>query len=400
MTDDGSSDTGVGAGGDEVSGQPVTEDDIAAVLAMAGMDDVEISRARENGTLPLLAVESMILTEQRYDIDDVVRMTGIAADRIGPLWTALGFATPRPGERIFNETDVEHLQAVAELVVSGFADPEIIIQMTRMLGASMARIAALQAELVLTRGRARDFDADTALIWFGDRFGQVLEQVWRRHLQAAARARLSSPMDEAPVQAVGFADLVGFTALSQQIDSGALAAVVDRFESVAYATVADHGGRVVKMIGDEVMFTMEDPAAAAQCALDLSESYHDADDLSDVRVGVAYGTVIDRDGDLFGPPVNLASRMTSIAYPGSVLIDEDLHDLLEDHEDFTFRSMIPRRLKHIGLVRLYVLRDADDESTHRRERRERRRARIAELTQGLLPIGGDDEDDGDDRGEE
>ena len=115
---------------------------------------------------------------------------------------------------------------------------------------------------------------------------------------------------------------------------------------------------------------------------------------------MAYGTVIDRDGDLFGPPVNLASRMTSIAYPGSVLIDEDLHDLLEDHEDFTFRSMIPRRLKHIGLVRLYVLRDADDESTHRRERRERRRARIAELTQGLLPIGGDDEDDGDDRGEE
>lgn len=393
MTDETSPDTVDDTGDDAVSDQPVTEDDIATVLALSGMDHVEIERARENGTLPLLAVESMILTEQRFDIDDVVRMTGISADRIGPLWTALGFATPRPGERIFNETDVEHLQAVAELVESGFADPEIIIQMTRMLGASMARIAALQAELVLTRGRARDFDADTALIWFGDRFGQVLEQVWRRHLQAAARARLSSPMEQAPVQAVGFADLVGFTALSQQIDSGALAAVVDRFESVAYATVAEHGGRVVKMIGDEVMFTMEDPAAAAQCALDLSESYHDADDLSDVRVGVAYGTVIDRDGDLFGPPVNLASRMTSIAYPGSVLIDEDLHDLLEDNDDFTFRSMLPRRLKHIGLVRLYVLREAGEETEHRRQRRERRRARIAELTQGLLPIGGDDDDD-------
>lgn len=246
---------------------------------------------------------------------------------------------------------------------------------------------------MLTRGRSRDFDANTALVWFGDRFGQVLEQVWRRHLQAAARARLSSPMDEAPIQAVGFADLVGFTALSQQIDSGALAAVVDRFESVAYATVAEHGGRVVKMIGDEVMFTMEDPTAAARCALDLSESYHDADDLSDVRVGVAYGTVIDREGDLFGPPVNLASRMTSIAYPGSVLVDEDLYELLRDNDDFSFRSMIPRRLKHIGLVRLHVLREAGEESQHRRERRERRRARIAELTQGLLPIGDDGEDD-------
>ena len=85
--------------------------------------------------------------------------------------------------------------------------------------------------------------------------------------------------------------------------------------------------------------------------------------------------------------------MTSIAYPGSVLIDEDLHDLLEDNDDFTFRSMLPRRLKHIGLVRLYVLREAGEETEHRRQRRERRRARIAELTQGLLPIGGDEDDD-------
>ncbi len=375
-------------------GSAVTAEDIAAVLALAGVSQEEIDRASAAGTLPLLAVEAMILTDQQFDIDDVQTETGISADRIAIFWGALGFATPRPGERIFNPTDVEHLRAVAELVDSGFADPEIIVQMTRMLGASMARIAALQAELVLSRGRARDFDADTALTWFGDRFGQVLEQVWRRHVQAAARARLSAPMGpEAPVQAVGFADLVGFTALSQQLDSGALAAVVDRFESVAYATVSGHGGRVVKMIGDEVMFTVDDPAAAAQCALDLAESYHDADDLSDVRVGVAHGTVIDREGDLFGPPVNLASRMTSIAYPGSVLVDEALHDLLRDNDQFSFRSMLPRRLKHIGLVRLHVLREAGGEDQHRRERRERRRARVAEMAQGIMPAGDDTSDE-------
>lgn len=379
-------------------GSAVTEDDLAAALALTGVGQPEIDRAREAGTLPLLAVETMILTDQRYDIDDVTTETGVSAERIASLWTALGFATPRPGERIFNPTDIDHLRAVADLVDSGFADPEIIIQMTRMMGASMARIAALQAELVLSRGRARDFDADTALIWFGDRFGQVLEQVWRRHIQAAARSRLSAPSGpEAPVQAVGFADLVGFTALSQQLDSGALAAVVDRFESVAYATVAEHGGRVVKMIGDEVMFTVENPVAAAHCALDLAESYHDADDLSDVRVGVAYGMVIDREGDLFGPPVNLASRMTSIAYPGSVLVDEQLYDLLQGDDDFSFRSMIPRRLKHIGLVRLHVLRGAGEQEQHRRERRDRRRARVVELTAGLLPAGSDDDEEESDR---
>ncbi len=369
----------------------VSESDIAAGLALSGVSQTDIDRAVEAGTLPLLAVETMILTGQRFDIDDVAAETGIGASRIVSLWTALGFATPRPGERIFNETDLEHLHAVAGLVDSGFADPEIVIQLTRMLGASMARIASLQAELVLSRGRSRDFDADTALVWFGDRFGQVLEQVWRRHLQAAARARLSAPIGpESPVQAVGFADLVGFTALSQQLDSGALAAVVDRFESVAYATVAAHGGRVVKMIGDEVMFTVDDPASAALCALDLAESYHDADDLSDVRVGVAYGTVIDREGDLFGPPVNLASRMTSIAYPGSVLVDEALHDLLADHEGFSYRAMLPRRLKHIGMVRLFVLRESGEEDRHRRQRRERRRARVAEMTVGMRPGSDDD----------
>lgn len=366
---------------------------IIAALRDAGVSDVELGRAIEAGTLPLLAVESMILPDQHLDIDDVAEQTGIPAERIASLWGALGFATPRPGEKIFTETDVEHLQSVAGLADSGFASREVIVQITRMLGASMARMAAIQAELVLSRGRARDFDADTALVWFGETFGEVLEQVWRRHLQAAARARLSAPIDdESPSQAVGFADLVGFTALSQQLESRALAEVVDRFESVAFGTVSSHGGRVVKMIGDEVMFTVDDPVAAAQCALDLAESYHDADDLSDVRVGVAYGTVIDREGDLFGPPVNLASRMTGIAYPGSVLIDDDLHELLQDHVEFTFRSMIPRRLKHIGLVRLHVLREAGEEDQHRRERRERRRARVAELTQGLLP-GGDDEDD-------
>ncbi|MDE0801869.1 MAG: adenylate/guanylate cyclase domain-containing protein [Acidimicrobiales bacterium] len=367
---------------------------IIAALRRAGVSDVDLGQAIEAGTLPLLAVESMILPDQRFDIDDVAERSGIPADRVATLWGALGFATPRPGENIFNETDVAQLKSVAELADSGFASREVIIQITRMLGASMARVAAIQAELVLSRGRARDFDADTALVWFGETFGEVLEQVWRRHMQAAARARLSTPVDdEAPSQAVGFADLVGFTALSQQLESHSLADVVDRFESVAYGTVGRHGGRVVKMIGDEVMFTVEDPVAAARCALDLAESYHDADDLSDVRVGVAYGTVIDRQGDLFGPPVNLASRMTAIAYPGSVLIDDDLQGLLEEHEEFSFRSMIPRRLKNIGLVRLHVLREAGEQEQHRRERRERRRARVVELTQGLLPGGGDDDGD-------
>ncbi|MDZ7675841.1 MAG: adenylate/guanylate cyclase domain-containing protein [Acidimicrobiales bacterium] len=369
----------------------VGDADRAEMLRLAGVTESEIERATADGTLGLRAIEAMILTDLHHDIDDIVRETGLATDRLRSLWGNLGFAEPRPGEQIFNDTDVELLRDVAELIDSDVADADVVIQLTRIIGASMARIANLQADLVVSSQAEDDEVAGTGLLWFGDMFGLVLEQVWRRHLQAAVRARLSSPVEadsETADQAVGFADLVGFTAMSQQLDASTLAGVVDRFESVAYATVNEHGGRVVKMIGDEVMFAIDDPVAAAHCAVDLAESYHEADDLSDVRVGVAHGPVIDRDGDLFGPTVNLASRMTGIAYPGSVLVDERLRQLIENEGDpgeLVFRAMRPRRLKHLGLVRVHVLRRADEDDARRRERRERRRARVVELTQGLLP---------------
>ena len=374
------------------------------LLRDAGVSEHDIAEAAEAGLLPLLAVEASALTDLRHDVDDVAERTGLDVDRICVIFTALGFPVPQPGERIFNDTDIERFREVAALVDSRLADPEVVIQMTRVLGSSLARIANAQVELLATRDDAGELAVTEGADWFGDAFGQVLVQVWRRHLQHAARARLtgrlgSEPFDEAPPQTVGFADLVGFTALSQQLDSGSLAGVVDRFEAVAYATVGAHGGRVVKMIGDEVMFAIDDPVAAADCALALAESYHEADDLSDVRVGLAHGVAIDRDGDLFGPPVNLASRITAIAYPGTVVVDDAVQEALEGHDEFVCRAMLPRRLKNIGLVRLHVLRRAG-ETGGRVERRQRRRARVTELignavTTGSEVVGGlgSDEDE-------
>ena len=148
-------------------------------------------------------------------------------------------------------------------------------------------------------------------------FPAVLEQVWRRHLQVAARRRLlRGDAEDGPGQVVGFADLVGFTALAQQVTDEELAEVVDQFERLAYDVVVAGGGRVVKMIGDEVMFLVDDPVFAAEIALGLAEASRDAAELSDVRVGLAVGPVIEREGDAFGATVNLASRATAIAYPG------------------------------------------------------------------------------------
>jgi adenylate cyclase len=189
-----------------------------------------------------------------------------------------------------------------------------------------------------------------------------LAQVWRRHLEAAARRRLlrSDAGGGSAGLVVGFADLVGFTALAQQVSDAELTEVVDQFERLAYDVVVAGGGHVVKMIGDEVMFIVDDPVVAAEIALGLADASRDAAELSDVRVGLALGPVVEREGDAYGPTVNLASRATAIAYPGTVVVSPDLRAVLEDHDQFGFTSMRPRFLKNIGRVSLSVLRHGDD----------------------------------------
>jgi len=112
----------------------------------------------------------------------------------------------------------------------------------------------------------------------------------------------------------------------------------------------------VKMIGDEVMFTVDSPVAAAEIGLALVEGTRGADELSDLRVGLAHGPLLEREGDLYGPVVNVASRITSIAFPGSIVVGHAMYDHLVDRPEYRLRSMRPRYLKDIGRVPLWVLR--------------------------------------------
>jgi adenylate cyclase len=138
------------------------------------------------------------------------------------------------------------------------------------------------------------------------------------------------------------------------------------------------------MIGDEVMFEIADVAAAVELALDLADAYHDDESVSDVRVGVAYGGVLSREGDLFGTTVNLASRIVSIAYPGSVVVAGDVHDAVGDDERFAFKSLRTRYLKDIGRVQLYAVRRAGDTSEGFAERARRRRGAVRDAVADLV----------------
>lgn len=368
-------------GGGRRKGQTVQE-----VLAEGGVPAEDIETARDRGTLELLAVERLLIPdEKKYSLEQASTDLGFDRQQLQHFWRALGFPDPKPDELVFTDTDVTNFRLVKHLLDSGVVAPDQALQMTRVIGSSLSRIATAQVDAIADQVlKGGDDDGDPEQHEFAQRAGivfdllpQVMDYVWRRHLQADARKRLSrEPASERAGVAVGFADLVGFTALSQQVPDDELARLVDRFEAIAYDTVSSHNGRVVKMIGDEVMFTTTDTREAVEIGLALAETFKEDEALSDVRVGVACGPVLEREGDLYGPVVNLASRIVGIAYPGSVVVGPDVHESLSDDGTLRFKALRSHTLKDIGKVRPWTVRRAGtDEDTLEAARRRRESAR-------------------------
>jgi len=356
----------------EPGGGPRTMHELVASL---GLPQGDVERAAADGTLGLLAISPFIFPgESLYTQAEAMERSGVGPDA-ARYWRALGFPDPQPGEKAFTQADVDLLRVVKQLVDIGLVERDVALQMARVIGSSMARIAAAQVDAIEahidadgpdTTWSARIADTDPAVLRAGmlqTTMPKILEYAWRRHMQAAARRRMirdAGVEGGSPNMAVGFADLVGFTALSQQLDDHALAAVVERFERTAYDIVNARGGRVVKMIGDEVLFAVEDPAVAVEIGLALAAAYHDDDVMSDVRVGIACGPVLEREGDVFGPTVNLASRIVNIAYEGSVVVGAAVHDALTDEPGLQWKHLRTRHLKGVGRVQLWAARASDD----------------------------------------
>lgn len=406
------SDPGAPSGGGEPRASTrIRADELRAVLRAFGAPEAEIAEAEAGGNLILLAIDKLALTEPlAYDVVEACERTGLPDDELRHIWRSLGFPDPPPGELAFTETDVRNMAAVARLLHGGAVTPAVAYGITRVVGSSMARITSALLDAVVARATevyeasAGTGEEEAAIVELASEaqgvlplFPEILEQVWRRHLQATARRRLLRADDaDDHGMVVGFADLVGFTALAQQVTEEELAEVVDRFEHLAYDVVVTGGGRVVKMIGDEVMFLVEDPVAAAEIALGLVEGSRRADELSEVRVGLAIGPVLEREGDAYGTTVNLASRATNIAYPGTVVVAPELREVLESEPDFQFRNMRPRFLKHIGRVSLSVLRHRSDPPETLREVLDDRRRYVRDRLAAALGEGADEEADGTD----
>jgi adenylate cyclase len=293
----------------------------------------------------------------RYTAKDAAARAGIDPVLASRLWVALGFPMAPADEPIYTDEDVEALRYAGELVASGSVEADLLVQLTRTMASSIARIAEAQLEVAVDR--ARRFGAPEPVLVdqeVVDRTPWLLGYIWRRHAAAAFGRAVESAGHETLSLAVGFADLVGFTAMAQELSEPDLADVVSRFESLAHDTVVQLGGRVVKMIGDEVMFSVDNARAGVEIALSLVDAYGDDALLQDVRAGVAWGDALQLQGDLYGPPVNLAHRIVGIARPRSVVVSESVHDALADDPAFEWRSLRPRTFKGIGRVPVWRVR--------------------------------------------
>ena len=293
---------------------------------------------------------------RRWRRREVARAVGVSLLSARKLWRALGFANVTDADVAFTDSDAEALGRVVGLVREGLIDEPTAIAMARALGQTTDRLVswhteALMEHLAATEGETDPEQAVRHIEAMCTQMEQLLIYSWRRQL-AAAVARIAETPDGAGtssnVLTVGFADLVSYTRLSQRLEQRELGMLVQRFEGLASDVVTAGNGRVIKTVGDEVLFTADDPVSGAVIALSLSEAMAVDEIVPDVRVGLAHGTVLRSLGDVYGPTVNLASRLTSLAQPGTVITDPETGAALALNDDLVLVPQRARQLRGIG----------------------------------------------------
>ncbi|MGH1563426.1 adenylate/guanylate cyclase domain-containing protein [Mumia sp. DW29H23] len=296
-----------------------------------------------------------------FTSDEIAAAAGVPYEEARRLWRALGFPDSADS-KAFVPADLDALKTVRAVVGSGVIDDDTVVRLTRALGTTMSRLADWQVSTLAEVLERRGENGDDRLPWprsgravaeaMGPVFERLLVYAWRRHLAASATRAEALAADEEDVLrmvvTVGFADLVAFTKLSNGLDDDGLADLVEEFETRCIDVVTEGGGRPIKTLGDSVLYVAETPEVAADIAFAIVAEIGGDKDLPDVRVGLGTGPVISRLGDVYGPPVNLAARLTGVARRNRVIIDGATAQGLSDR--FETRAMAQRNLRGFGNV--------------------------------------------------
>ena len=310
---------------------------------------------------------------------EISREAAVSIMSARKLWHALGFQIVDDEEVMFTEADLDALVRVSNLIRDNDLDEDMALAMARAFARTSDRLAVWQTQLVAEYLTPDEQEAEIGekdarsvpdrgvaeasaalLVDLVDQLEPLMVYVWRRHLTSAITRMLADARDtdhdpSAPLRVVGFADLVNFTSLVRRMTERQLGVLVQRFEELASDVVTTHGGRVIKTVGDEVLFVHADANAAAAIGLDLVDAMGEDDLLPDVRVGMASGKVISRLGDVFGTTVNRASRLTAVTPPGRVFVDDEVARALATLSGFSMVEQRRRHLRGIGTITPFEL---------------------------------------------
>jgi adenylate cyclase len=337
-----------------------------------GLSLEELRAAVEEDRLVLLPAELELTGEQNYTLEELAERTGLDSDFVNSLALALGLPRPGPEDRMLDEGTIEAAETIKAFLDAGVSQ-DAVLEVTRVAGEGMSNVAQAvsrhAAELLIEPG-------DTELD-LGRRFAQAVADfvpraeplhqfLLRAHLREQVREGIvtrteleSGQLGGSREVAIAFADLEGFTRLGERIPPDEIGRVANRLAELA-TSVAEPPVRLVKTIGDAAMLACYDVPALLSASHTLVKTAEDEedDDFPRLSAGLTHGHAVARNGDWYGAPVNLASRITSVARSGTVVVTAEVRE--RAGEGFDFSPLAPRKLKGVkGPVRLWRARPAD-----------------------------------------
>ena len=332
-----------------------------ALLEQLDADGVplrELRRTTATGTIMYVPADRVIVGPERYTSAEVAELTGVDEDFLITVRRAIGLPIPEPGDPVYTEAELESTRMIHVAREAGISDGELL-DLLRVLGRGLSQAAeslrALPLKLVLEPGMSESelahqyANAAERLYPLVD---PLVSNVLALHLRHATQSTVVSALERSGGQlpgsrevAVCFADLVGFTRLGEEVPPDELGRLSARLEALA-GEVVEPPAKLVKTIGDAAMLSSVEPEPLIDATLKLLDAADaEGEDFPQLRAGAAVGAALPRAGDWFGRPVNLASRITAIARPGSLLVERDLRDSALDSYSWSYAG--ERRLRGV-----------------------------------------------------
>jgi adenylate cyclase len=327
-------------------------------LAGEGVPLSELRRTTASGTVIFLPAGRVLVGSERYTLAEAAELSGVEADLLVAARRAMGLPIPDPEEALYTQADVESGARIVLAREAGISDEEIL-DLLRVLGRGLSQAAEslrlLTLKLVLEPGMS---ERDLA-----GRYGQaaarlyplvdpMISNVLALHLRHTAQSEVINALERRGGRLPGsrevvvcFADLIGFTRLGEEVPPEELGRLALHLEALA-SDVAEAPVRLVKTIGDAAMLASAEPEPLLDAALKLIDAADAAgEDFPQLRAGAARGLAVPRAGDWFGRPVNLASRITQVARPGSLLAEREVRESTREAYQWSYAG--ERRLRGI-----------------------------------------------------